>query len=537
MTMNKLLESLVDLKEISYDKQFNKASKLHKYWSRKPWYIVEQYIEEYSKAGDLVLDPFCGSGAIGLECVLNGRNFVGYDLNPMAAYLTENTLAVDFESSDFLDEADELENTVKAKIMELYALENGSYILYSIRGENTKSYNTVTADYSFRKKGQIQLDFAAHDARLNIPKTISVPDKAFPKKFYKDRFSYKGVKKVSDMFSRRNLYALSILYDAIQAMDLKYKDLFLLAFTNTLLHVSKLKGENVRPLGVNNYWIPNDFIEENVMWRFSDRVLNTRIAKETILKRKRSKKRPEGSVSTVYNKSSVGLDEIVSGSVDYLFTDPPYGETIQYSELSFMWNCWLEREYEILDEVIINPVQNKGISEFQKQISVFIENAYRVLKPNAFFTLSFQNKDVKIWLDIVQSIKNAGFSLYDIKIYDTFGSPYNKHWAKFSPKSDLYVTFKKTRSKKIVPSRELSPEEITQKILALFNRNPDLEFDLHKGYDLFVAAVISEVFNGKSVEHLEKWSLKKILELFELTKNDGVKQVHRAEYFQPQLSF
>ena len=56
--------------------------------------------------------------------------------------------------------------------------------------------------------------------------------------------------------------------------------LLLLAFTNTVLHVSKLKGENVRPLGVNNYWIPDDHIEENVWFRYVERVKLVCDAKE-----------------------------------------------------------------------------------------------------------------------------------------------------------------------------------------------------------------------------------------------------------------
>ena len=62
-----------------------------------------------------------------------------------------------------------------------------------------------------------------------------------------------------------------MLLDCIKSLNSEYEDLLMLAFTNTVLHISKLKGENVRPLGVNNYWVPDDFIEENVWFRFMDR--------------------------------------------------------------------------------------------------------------------------------------------------------------------------------------------------------------------------------------------------------------------------
>lgn len=35
---------------------------MHTYWSKKPHDAIRQYIRHYTQPGDLVLDPFCGSG-------------------------------------------------------------------------------------------------------------------------------------------------------------------------------------------------------------------------------------------------------------------------------------------------------------------------------------------------------------------------------------------------------------------------------------------------------------------------------------------
>ena len=346
--------------------------------------------------------------------------------------------------------------------------------------------------------------------QITIPEGLSFPDQPFPRKFYKDRFSYKGVSKVSDMFTRRNLFALALLYNHIESSDIKYKELFRLALSNTILHVSKLKGQNVRPLSVNNYWIPDDWIEENVIWRFMDRALNVKEAKKQI-KTRAQKKGIKKTDYRLYNKSSILLDDLDNQSVNYIITDPPYGDAIQYSELSFIWNCWLKTDYQIKDEIIINPVQDKGVNEFQSQIQTFIDNAYRVLKRNGKFTLCFQNKDVRIWLNMILHIKSVGFTLEDIRIYDTFGSPYNKHWAKFSPKADLYVTFKKS-SKKSRPRGGISPESIINDIFA--NCDPT-QLDMNHCYDLFVASVINCVFDGYEIIDADKWNLKQIVKLYE----------------------
>jgi DNA modification methylase len=52
-----------------------------------PEKLVEPCVLAGSKVGDLVLDPFCGSGTVGLVATHHGRRFVGIDLNPAYADL------------------------------------------------------------------------------------------------------------------------------------------------------------------------------------------------------------------------------------------------------------------------------------------------------------------------------------------------------------------------------------------------------------------------------------------------------------------
>jgi hypothetical protein len=50
--------------------------------------IAGDLIDAYTKAGDLVVDPFCGSGTIPLECVLRGRRAIASDSSTYATILT-----------------------------------------------------------------------------------------------------------------------------------------------------------------------------------------------------------------------------------------------------------------------------------------------------------------------------------------------------------------------------------------------------------------------------------------------------------------
>src|SRR6266567_2097361 len=63
---------------------------MHTYWSKKPHDAIRQYIEHYTEPGDLVLDPFCGSGGTALAALMTGRKAVAIDRSPAATFITKN---------------------------------------------------------------------------------------------------------------------------------------------------------------------------------------------------------------------------------------------------------------------------------------------------------------------------------------------------------------------------------------------------------------------------------------------------------------
>ena len=56
--------------------------------TQKPLELLKRLIALCTSEGDLVLDPFCGSGTTGVACVLLGRNFIGIDLDQSYLDLT-----------------------------------------------------------------------------------------------------------------------------------------------------------------------------------------------------------------------------------------------------------------------------------------------------------------------------------------------------------------------------------------------------------------------------------------------------------------
>ena len=545
--MDKFIKYILDNlhTNIEYDEKYSKVYKIHKYWARKPWYVVNDYIKKYSKESDLVVDPFCGSGCTGLEAISLNRNFIGYDLNPSAIAVTNATLKNDINIDELEANFLKIRDNIKESIMDLYKVEEkcckcgkNMYIKYSLIGPKYKDNEEVVLYCpTCSSKAQIKRPMKKQEKKkINEAydfKDLWYPDISFPIKFYKDRFSYKGITKVSDMYTKRNLYSLALLYNGIQKIDEKYRDLIFIAFSNTVLHSSKLKSENVRPLGVNNYWIPDDYIEENVWFRFEERFYNVLESKK-ILFDKVDDKSTFGKY-LIKQKSALKMDE--KDKVDYIFTDPPYGDAIQYSELSYIWNAWFNKEYDIKEEIIINPVQNKNAEEFDLLLFKSIDNIYDSLKQNKFFTLCFQNKNFEIWEDIINYCKNKGLVLENIGIYDTFGSSYNKNWAKFSPKADIYVTFSKKKkiTKKNFFEKNIEIHDIIKEILQYFNETT-MEFDNIKLYDVFVAYLIWNIYYNKHEINIKKMDTKKFCKIAEeVQKELEIKRNDEKEY--KQISF
>lgn len=56
---------------------------------------------------------------------------------------------------------------------------------------------------------------------------------------------------------------------------------------------------------------------------------------------------------------------VPANSIDYVFTDPPFGGNLNYSELNFIWESWLRVRTNNTSEAIINDTQKKGLNEYQ----------------------------------------------------------------------------------------------------------------------------------------------------------------------------
>jgi DNA modification methylase len=127
-------------------------------------------------------------------------------------------------------------------------------------------------------------------------------------------------------------------------------------------------------------------------------------------------------------------------SVDYIFTDPPFGSNIMYSELNFIWESWLRVFTNNKSEAIQNDSQKKDIFEYQKLMYKCFRECYRILKPSRWMTVEFHNSKNSVWNAIQESLQRAGFVVADVRTIDKKQDTMNQMTSAGAVKQDLIIS-------------------------------------------------------------------------------------------------
>lgn len=110
----------------------------------------------------------------------------------------------------------------------------------------------------------------------------------------------------------------------------------------------------------------------------------------------------------VINKSSRYLQQ-ADGSVDYIFTDPPFGDFIPYAEVNQINELWLDKPTNRAEEIIISQSQNKGIKQYQDMMTDVFREMKRVLKNDGNATVVFHSSKAAVWNALCAAYSSAGF--------------------------------------------------------------------------------------------------------------------------------
>ena len=164
---------------------------------------------------------------------------------------------------------------------------------------------------------------------------------------------------------------------------------------------------------------------------------------------------------TVHNVSSEAMP-LKAQSVDYVFTDPPFGDYIPYAELNQINELWLGRSTDRAREVIVSPSQSKGVAEYAAMMGSGFKEMARVGKPKGVAPVVFHAAHSQIWRALAQAYSEAGFAVEAANVLDKIQASFKQVVSTVSVKGDPLLLLSKRPAER---SRSKSSEKIAAEVI------------------------------------------------------------------------
>ncbi|MBF8304615.1 MAG: hypothetical protein HW399_990, partial [Dehalococcoidia bacterium] len=268
---------------------------------------------------------------------------------------------------------------------------------------------------------------------------------------------------VEELFGRTQLISLAHLHSAINKVDHPQAKEFLffvfsgiLSRANITYHIDPKHagGGESGIFMVFRYWVPPHPDYRDVWKLFQTRARLVAAAKEKGDKFYGDFSK-EQNIFQVHCDTAENLGKYVApGTVDYIYTDPPYGAHIAYLDLSTMWHAWLGMD--VAPEMRAREAIENGDQQFdEKHYLEVLQNSFeamfKALKEDAWLSLVFHHKETNLWYNIRDMMRYIGF-----KYVNTVAQPLAKqtfHKVKNPLRvlgESLIVNFQKSASRKIM---------------------------------------------------------------------------------------
>ena len=581
----------------------------HTYHTKVPPEGIELLIQHFTDEGDVVLDPFCGSGMTGIAAQRQKRNVLLCDLSPAATFIATNmNTPIDAEEymgavHTLLKRAKQLNENLYTTICRecgkpakiLYTVWSYGLICSECRQEfilwdvarderETVKESKILTEFNcphcgkYIKKRALKrtklypvalgykcctkslkeriCNLTDRDKELlkqityqSIPHELWYPQNKFPIGVNTIQPIAHGIDTVEKAYFPRALWAYAFLWNEAKKWEnAAIRDK--LIFTLTSLYQRITKFSEFRFWGgsgnIANYNVPQIINEQNVFSAFERKAKTIFLyfASENIVSKR------SVQIST---QSACHLRQLQDNSIDYVFTDPPFGANINYSEMNFLWESWLEEFTDNAEEAIVNKIQHKNNDDYGNIMCRAISEIYRVLKPGAWATIMFHNSSDKIWSQLQRAIYSAGFEVDGTMIFDKQHGTFKQFVSENAVGLDLLIHCRKKDTIQKGSIHE-EPEDIKSQIrlfaenqikknrLATYithfdHVNRPNEFNYRKFYSEWIAefvgvetiasdfehfrAIVKPVIENIGVNHMES---QKILPAF---TDEEILRVHR----------
>lgn len=132
-------------------------------------------------------------------------------------------------------------------------------------------------------------------------------------------------------------------------------------------------------------------------------------------------------------------------TIDYIFTDPPFGDNLPYAELNFLVEAWHDVVTEPGQEAIVdrskqNRAAQKSVNDYRELLSRCFVEYHRVLKPGRWMTVVFSNTRASVWNAIQIALQEAGFVVANVAALDKQQGSFKAVTTTTAVKQDLIIS-------------------------------------------------------------------------------------------------
>lgn len=425
---------------------------MHKYWARKPHNVISKCIESLIPKQGIIIDPFCGSGVTLREGALLGHDCYGFDVNP-TAFLISSILTNPPQIDSFISAYQKVYDAVYDQFGRLYKQINGEEVRYVSHrivakcscGKECKlsdctrvgkktlcpscgktihfNLESLCDTEVFNINGQIQdsccdkyREELSHQKELSYFKIDDTISEKYNFTFPENRriLAFNGIK-TADFFTNRNFSILCAFAEEIYRIeDSQTRNSLLLLLTASAAQCSRLIAHrnNLTTGGpawsVPGFWVPLEHLETNpfvhIQARFKKFVKALNYLVENPIK---------GNVSLNNGDSLTLLEakEYKDLKADIIFLDPPYGDSVPYTEFSNIWNSFLRIIPNSDKDISVSDRMDKKASwnQYREKLNEFMRVFSQHLKPKGKLLITFNNNDMRAWESLLFSLQNNHF--------------------------------------------------------------------------------------------------------------------------------
>lgn len=527
----------------------------HTYHTKMPPQGVAELLSHYLPNGGLVFDPFAGSGMTGVAARVLGYDCILNELSPAACFIAHHftqTIEPTLFQAGFERVMEALQN-LRHELYMTHSRETGKlveveYFVWSFNvkcpncghilsvWEHARHYGKSVREHKIKskfpcpncdevlKKSKLErLDtkpvlVAYRVGRKIVRHPVDEYDVAVQKEFENRVYLateyipetqlYKGInlrqpmkhgiRSVDEFYTLRNLIALSHIWRQLHFIeDANLAGFIAYVFTSLYQRVTKFSEFRFWGGSGNmaRFNLPYVFKEANVFTTMERKAQTIHDHLVTTASHYKGR-------NIVMCGSATDLSLMPSSSVDLIFTDPPFGGNINYSEMNILWESWLGVYTDNEHEAIINKFQEKGLPQYADLMRVSFAECHRVLRDGQWMLVVFMNSSQEVWDALRTSITSCGFVIVQVDIFDKQHSTFKQLVSENTVGANLILHCRKVEDALVMQSIDyhadieqnivdfLSRKSLSQYTTKFIHVERDDEFDYSRLYGEWIAQAL-----------------------------------------------